>query len=137
MRCFSALLLLLCSADAFSTTCIAVDGNLERLSEKYRDQVHFEFFRSDSEIDINIRFPGEIEGEPLRSATLYKGDVKNLDFDFMMKLKETETKDGLEVWYMVEESLLENNFIELVYSPECGPVIMYPVPHNQALKNDA
>ncbi len=124
------LILLLLSAKALSSTCILKDEKTARLSEKYRDKVHFDFIRSGSELDVQISFPDQIENEKFRSATLYKGNIEKLDFDFIMRLKPTKGDNGLEVWYMVEESLLQENYIELAYSPFCGPVILYPVSHN-------
>ena len=110
-----------------ASTCIA-DEQPSEFTIKHRDSIKFDFGTHKDEIDVQITAPKVIEGLSFYSATLYKGDIKALDFDFIFSLKEKYSGDKVNIFYMVVRPLLEENTIELVYGGSCGKGIQLKVP---------
>ncbi|MCA0895124.1 hypothetical protein [Microbulbifer agarilyticus] len=87
----------------------------------------FEISEEDQEVDVKITAPSSVEGFDFNFATLVKGNVEKLDFDFMFFPSVNNSGDHIIIQYMVKRSLFADNILQLKYGPGCGKILEYPV----------
>ena len=122
----TAILLLLFSNISLSATCFG-EKQPSLLTKKYEKALKFEVFEEGQEVDVKITAPNSVEGLDFNSATLVKGNVEKLEFDFMFFPSVNYTEDHIVIQYMVTKNLLADNVLQLKYGPGCGKILEYPV----------
>lgn len=126
------LLTLIFCCGAYGETCIGDEEARIKRSKSLLNDVEFSSEVSDSEIDAILNFPEQIGGSRIAKITLAKISQNTGKTEFIFPLEMKPSNRKVQAWYMLSESMAENNVVQAVYGSACGLLVQYQLDYKRA-----
>jgi len=116
-----------------AVSCISDESVTKRLGSKYETEIGFKVSQKNLEIDVSLGFPLTLEGLEFTGVNLIR--LKGDSVSFSIPLATRSQGERKEAQYVIESTLSDQNFIEIMYGTPCGVSILYGLDYkNQTLE---